>query len=71
MDLNVRASRTVQAALSELVLHAKRKMASRKGGLQGCPSRAKSGNAELRIETSEQSQVGSTTRRLRGCCFYF
>lgn len=42
MDLNVRAFRTVQAALSTPTVPDKRKEASRKGGLLGGPSRAKS-----------------------------
>lgn len=42
MDLNVRAFRTVQAALSEPILPDKRKDSSRKGGLRGGPARAKS-----------------------------
>jgi hypothetical protein len=48
MDLNVRAFRTVQAALSEPVLPDKRKASSSKGGLRGGPSRAKSISAEQR-----------------------
>lgn len=48
MDLNVRAFRTVQAALSDSVLPDKRKAASRKGGQRGGPSRAKLISAEQR-----------------------
>ena len=48
MDLNVRAFRTVQAALSEPVLPDKRKASSSKGGLRGGPSRAKTISAEQR-----------------------
>ncbi len=48
MDLNVRAFRTVQAALSDSVLPDKRKAASSKGGRRGGPSRAKSMSAERR-----------------------
>jgi hypothetical protein len=40
MDLNVRAFRTVQAALSEPVLPDKHKESSRKGGKRGGVSRA-------------------------------
>lgn len=42
MDLNVRAFRTVQAALSETPTLSKRQVASRKGGLAGGKARAKS-----------------------------
>ena len=48
MDLNVRAFRTVQQALSEPVLPNKRKASSSKGGRRGGPSRAKSISAEQR-----------------------
>ena len=50
MDLNVRAFRTVEAALSESVLPDKRKAASSKGGQRGGPSRAKSIDAKRRKE---------------------
>lgn len=48
MDLNVRAFRTVQAALTEATAPDKRKESSRKGGLRGGPSRAKTISAEQR-----------------------
>lgn len=50
MDLNVRAFRTVQAALAEPVEPDKRKEAARKGGLLGGPSRARSISAKRRRE---------------------
>jgi len=53
MDLNVRAFRTVQAALSEnkdSPTATAKKAAARKGGLVGGPSRAKSITAERRRE---------------------
>ena len=53
MDLNVRAFRVVQAAITEnkepTVMDAKRE-ASRKGGLLGGPSRARSISARRRRE---------------------
>ena len=50
MDLNVRAFRTVQAALSDHPTEEEntKKAASRKGGLIGGPSRASSITAERR-----------------------
>ena len=50
MDLNVRAFRTVQAALTEPIPADRRKQAARKGGLAGGPSRARSISAERRLE---------------------
>lgn len=50
MDLNVRAFRTVQAALAEQMPVNKRKQSSRKGGLQGGPARAKSITPQRRKE---------------------
>lgn len=57
MDLNVRAFRTVQAALSEPVLPDKRKVSSRKGGLRGGPSRAKSMSPQRRAEIAKQASM--------------
>lgn len=48
MDLNVRAFRTVQAALTEATAPDKRKESSRRGGLRGGPSRAQAISAEQR-----------------------
>jgi hypothetical protein len=53
MDLNVRAFRTVQTALSEPLLPSKRKESSRKGGLRGGPSRARSMSAQRRTEIAK------------------
>jgi hypothetical protein len=50
MDLNVRAFKTVQAALSEPLAPNKRKQSSRKGGLRGGPARAKLIGPERRKE---------------------
>lgn len=54
MDLNVRAFRTVQAALAEPVEPDKRKEAARKGGLLGGRSRARKIGAQRRKEIAKQ-----------------
>jgi hypothetical protein len=63
MDLNVRAFRTVQAALSEPILPSKRKDSSRKGGLRGGPARAKSISAERRSAIARQASESRWRRR--------
>jgi len=55
MDLNVRAFRTVQAALSEQTAPDKRKESSRKGGQLGGPLRAKSISAQRRTEIARKA----------------
>lgn len=50
MDLNVRAFRTVQTALSEHTVANERKESSRKGGLRGGPARARTISPERRKE---------------------
>ena len=57
MDLNVRAFRVVQAALSEPIVSDKRKESSRKGGLLGGPSRAKSMSAKRRREIAKMASA--------------
>jgi hypothetical protein len=57
MDLNVRAFRTVQAALAEPAEPDKRKAASRKGGLHGGLSRARSISAKRRKEIAMQANA--------------
>ena len=57
MDLNVRAFRTVQAALAEPAGPDKRKEAARKGGLLGGPSRARSITAKRRSEIAKQASA--------------
>lgn len=58
MDLNVRAFRTVQEALSEKSDEVvARKNASRKGGLMGGPSRAKAISAERRLEIAKKANA--------------
>jgi hypothetical protein len=55
MDVNVRAFRVVQAALSERQEPDARKIASRNGGLVGGPSRARSIGAERRSEIAKKA----------------
>ena len=55
MYLNVRAFRVVQAATSEPAITDKRKESSRKGGLSGGPSRARSISAERRLEIAKKA----------------
>lgn len=57
MDLNVRAFRTVQAALAEPTEPDKRKEASRRGGLLGGRARARSVNATRRTEIAKQASA--------------
>jgi len=68
MDLNVRAFRTVQAALSEPVLLDKRKESSKKGGLAGGPARAKALTAqrrrEIALRASRKRWASITSRTL-------
>jgi len=59
MDLNVRAFRTVQAALSETVPPDKRKEAASKGGLAGGPARARNLSRSRRKEIA---LAGSSAR---------
>ena len=56
MDLNVRAFRTVQAALKESTPEDDaKKVASRKDGLLGGPSRARSISRERRVEIAKKA----------------
>jgi hypothetical protein len=57
MDLNVRAFRTVQAALDKPVTPNKRKESARKGGLAGGKARAKSISAERRKEIARVASL--------------
>ena len=63
MDLNVRAFRVVQAALSEPAVPDKRKESARKGGLAGGVSRAKSISAERRTEIAKKASNSRWKRR--------
>ena len=63
MDLNVRAFRTVQAALSDPALPDKRKASSSKGGRRGGPSRAKSISAEQRSAIARKASETRWSRR--------
>ncbi len=55
MDVNVRAFRVVQAAISEHPAPDARKIAARNGGLIGGPSRAQSISAERRSEIAKKA----------------
>ncbi|HEX3892616.1 MAG TPA: hypothetical protein VHW46_08590 [Terracidiphilus sp.] len=55
MDLNVRAFRTVQAALTDPAASDKRRESARKGGLKGGPSRAKTMSAKRRTEIAKKA----------------
>jgi hypothetical protein len=55
MDVNVRAFRVVQAALSEQKEPTPREVSGRKGGLIGGRSRAQSISAERRSEIARQA----------------
>ncbi len=57
MDVNVRAFRTVQAALAERTEPDARKNAASKGGLAGGPSRARSISRERRIEIAKKASA--------------
>lgn len=57
MDLNVRAFRTVQAALVEPTEPDERKEASRRGGLLGGRARARSVSAKRRTEIAKQASA--------------
>lgn len=57
MDLNVRAFRTVQAALSEASAPNERKQSSRKGGLRGGPARASAISPERRKEIARKASA--------------
>jgi len=57
MDLNVRAFRTVQAAVSEPVESDKRKEWSRRGGVRGGRSRASALSAQRRTEIARRASL--------------
>lgn len=58
MDLNVRAFRTVQAALEDHSTEKDTKRASaRKGGLIGGPARATAMSAERRVEIARKAST--------------
>jgi hypothetical protein len=63
MDLNVRAFRTVQAALAEPAPVDKRKQAARKGGLVGGPSRAKSTSPQQRKEIATKASLARWSKK--------
>jgi len=64
MDINVRAFRTVQEALRESSPQERaKKAASRKGGLVGGPSRARSISAERRAEIARKANAARWGKR--------
>jgi hypothetical protein len=65
VDINVRAFRVVQAALSEHKEPDARKVAASKGGLVGGPSRARSISRERRIEIAKKASATRWARRTR------
>jgi hypothetical protein len=66
MDLNVRAFRTVQAALSETTTLSKRQVASRKGGIAGGRARANSVSPERRKEIARAASLARWARTRTG-----
>ena len=68
MDLNVRAFRIVQEALGESPSPEKqaKKAASRKGGLLGGPSRARSISAERRAEIAKRANAARWAKHKSG-----
>jgi hypothetical protein len=63
MDVNVRAFRVVQAALSERKEPDARKAAASKGGLVGGPSRARSISRERRVEIAKKASAARWRNR--------
>jgi hypothetical protein len=57
MDVNVRAFRVVQAAISEEPASHPPKDSARKGGLKGGPARAQSISAERRKEIAKKANA--------------
>lgn len=66
MDVNVRAFRVVQAAINETspAPNAK-KLAARKGGLRGGPSRAKSISKEKRVEIAKKASQARWHKKVK------
>jgi hypothetical protein len=64
MDVNVRAFRIVQAAISDepKASESAKKEAARKGGLVGGPSRAKSISRERRVEIAKKANTARWTK---------
>jgi len=63
MDVNVRAFRVVQAALSEKKEPDARKVAARKGGLVGGPSRARAISPARRTEIAKKASRARWARK--------
>lgn len=66
MDVNVRAFRTVQAALADPVVPNKRKQAAQKGGRVGGRSRAQTLSAARRKEIAEQASAARWAAKSSG-----
>lgn len=66
MDLNVRAFRTVQAAVSEPTEPDKRRESARKGGVLGGRSRALALSAQRRTEIAKRASLARWKRRSPG-----
>jgi len=66
MDVNVRAFRVVQAAISERTEEDERKVSARKGGLIGGPSRAKSISAARRREIAQKASKARWAKMTTG-----
>lgn len=63
MDVNVRAFRVVQAALADKKEPDARKVAARKGGLVGGPSRAKAISQARRTEIAKKASRARWSRQ--------
>jgi len=66
MDVNVRAFRVVQAAISEEKEPSPRKVSGRKGGLIGGRSRAQSISAERRSEIARKASKARWAKATAG-----
>jgi hypothetical protein len=66
MDVNVRAFRVVQAAISEREEPDPRIVSARKGGLIGGPSRARSISAERRREIAQKASRARWAKKKKG-----
>jgi hypothetical protein len=65
VDVNVRAFRVVQTAISERSEPDARKVAASKGGRVGGPSRARSISRERRIEIAKKASAARWARKNR------
>jgi hypothetical protein len=65
VDVNVRAFRVVQAAISETAKLDARKVAASKGGRVGGPSRARSMSRERRIEIAKKASAARWGKKVK------